>query len=142
MFTKKDRLYQGQRSCERWKHSPSALCFSPDLISQLQLLISDAPVEPGRHFSRTESSKHSLYLEFEFLQSYCRLIVPVSLCLFFIFIISLSISDLHLSTFFFCPSSCSLRHQRCVFRRCDGASDADTDSGRVHAVSRSFLQCV
>lgn len=46
-----------------------------DLISLLQLLISHAPVEPGRHFSRTESSQRSLHLGFWVLQSQHRLIM-------------------------------------------------------------------
>lgn len=38
------------------------------------------------------------------------------------------------------PFSGPLRHQRSLFRWRDGASDADSDSSRVHAVGRGFLQ--
>lgn len=40
------------------------------------------------------------------------------------------------------PSSGLVCHQCGLFCWCDGAPDADTDSGGVHAVSSGFLQCL
>lgn len=51
----------------------------------------------------------------------------------------------HLSpiTFFpLLPTSGPICHQCGLFCRRDGASDADTDSGGVHAVCSGFLQCL
>ncbi len=41
-----------------------------------------------------------------------------------------------------CLCSGSVRHQRGVFRRCDGAAHADSDAGGVRSVGRVFLQRV
>ncbi len=146
-----------------------------DLISLLQLLISHAPVEPGRHSSRTESSQRSPHLGSEFCRANIDWLFSVSLTTQFLFFMSLSpshtlrlisclsftcapsfsLSDLCLlwfpplsphprlspTTFFF-PSSGPVRHQCGLFCRCDGASDADADSGGVHAVCSGFLQCL
>lgn len=61
-----------------------------DLISLLQLLISHAPVEPGRHSSRTESSQRSPHLGFEFCRANIDWLFCVSLTTQFLFFMSLS----------------------------------------------------
>ena len=63
----------------------------------------------------------------------------------FTFTPSFSLSDLclllfSLSRLSLFPLSGPVRHQRRVFRRRDGAPDADSDSGGVHAVCGGVLQ--
>lgn len=80
-----------------------------DLISLLQLLIRHAPVEPGRLFSRTESSQRCFHLGFELCRANIDWLCCVALTTQFLSAMSLSPSHT------LCPISLSLLYIHAVF---------------------------